>query len=240
MSFTVLPAIDLMGGNAVSLKRGDPNANTFTGEPVSIAEKFLQEGARWLHLVDLDAAFSKGENKSTIRKIIERGSDAEVGGGIRTIEQAMETLDAGAKRVVIGTRALDAEFMEKLKADAGKKRIVAALDALNEKIVVKGWTERTGKDLYSAAKGIETYAGHILFTPVEIEGMMNGPQAAQLKKLCAATRTPVIYSGGISSLQDIRDVKRAGAKGCIIGRALYEQSFELRDALKIEGEQDGN
>lgn len=240
MKFTVLPAIDLMGGKAVSLERGDPNANKFTGEPVGIAGDFAHAGASWLHVVDLDAAFSKGENTGKIREIMGAGLSTEVGGGIRTKGRAAELLDAGAKRVVVGTRALEPEFMETLKEEVGKSRIVAAIDSRKERIVVKGWKEETGKDLYATAKELERYAGHFLFTPVEIEGMLKGPQTAQLKKLCSATKVPVIYSGGISGLQDIREVKKSGASGCIIGRALYEKRFELRDALKIEGEQDGS
>ncbi len=235
MRFTVLPAIDLMEGKAVSLERGNPDAKKFEGDLLKTAEGFRQAGANWLHMVDLDAAFGKGENMGMIKKIIGLGMKTEVGGGIRSIGKASELLDAGAERIVIGTKAFDAEFMEELKKEAGKKKIVAALDSMNEKVVVKGWRENTGKSLYEAACELEKYAGHFLFTPVEIEGMLMGPKTGQLKKLCEATKTPVIYSGGISSLQDVQDIKNAGAKGCIIGLALYEKRFALAEALKMEG-----
>jgi len=234
LSFTVLPAIDLMGGNAVSLEKGNPKAVKYTGDPLKTAEEFKQ--AKWRHIVDLDEALSTGTNIEKIKEILALGGNTEVGGGIRNIEKARELVDAGAKRIVIGTKAFDAEFMEQLKREMGKKRIVVAIDSLNEKIVVKGWKERTEKSLYEAAKELEKYAGHYLFTPVEIEGMLAGPALLQLKKLCGTTKVPVIYSGGIASLQDVRDIKKAGAKGCIIGRALYEKKFTLKDALMIEGE----
>lgn len=233
MKFTVLPAIDLMGGKAVSLEQGDPKAVKYSGDPLQTAEEFKQ--ARWMHIVDLDAAFLTGTNIGTIKKILGSGRNAEVGGGIRSIERASELLDAGAKRIVVGTRAFDPEFMETLKKETGKRKIVVAIDSLNEKIVVKGWKERTEKSLYEAAKGLEKYAGHYLFTPVEIEGMLAGPELGQLKKLCETTKVPVIYSGGIASLQDVGDIKKAGAKGCIIGLALYEKRFTLAEALNMEG-----
>lgn len=236
MKFTILPAIDLMEGKAVCLERGNPEAKKFEGEPLKTATEFRQTGAKWLHIVDLDAAFGKGENKETIKKIIGLGMKTEVGGGIRSIEKASELLDAGAKRIVVGTKAFDPEFMETLKKETGKRKIVVAIDSLNEKIVVKGWKERTEKSLYEAAKGLEKYAGHYLFTPVEIEGMLAGPGLGQLKKLCETTKVPVIYSGGIASLQDVGDIKKAGAKGCVIGRALHEKKFTLEGALKTGGE----
>jgi len=232
LRFTVLPAIDLMGGKAVSLEKGDPKAVKYAGDPLQAAEEFKQAG--WMHIIDLDAAFSAGTNIGTIKKILGSGCNAEVGGGIRSVEKAGELLDAGAKRIVIGTKAFDPEFMETLKKEAGKRKIVVAIDSLNEKIVVKGWKERTKKGLYEAAGELERYAGHYLFTPVEIEGMLAGPELWQLKKLCETTKVPIIYSGGIASLQDVRDIKKAGAEGCIIGRALHEKKFTLEDALKIE------
>lgn len=235
----VLPAIDLMDGHVVQLIGGDPDRRAIDEEdPVGRARGFVGQGARGLHVVDLDAALERGGNRPMVRRVLDAVDvPVQVGGGVRTTEDVEEILDAGAASVVVGTRALrdPAWLAELAKAHAG--RIIVALDARHGEVVVRGWQEGTGRDVADAARELDgiPLAG-ILCTAVHVEGRMKGMDGATLERLVAATDHPVIASGGISSTADIRHLAEAGCDACVVGMAVYTDRLPLDEAIRAAEE----
>lgn len=227
-------AIDLMEGSVVTLVQGrDTEKRRWEENPLQLAERWESEGADGLHIVDLDAAFQRGSNEETVLKIIKNaGVPVQVGGGLRSEEVARRWLENGARRIIIGTMAYsEPAVLAKLLESYGPERIVVAADYKDGEIVTRGWKEGQGISVEVAARTFER-AGvtNLLTTSVGRDGMGSGPDLDTVKTLVAVTRMGIIASGGIRDLSDLKGLTEAGAKGAVIGRALYDGSLKLEDA----------
>jgi len=222
------PAIDLMGGQAVRLKQGRASEKTvYSDDPVAVAGEWEARGGDWLHIVDLDAAFSgKHANLEIVRDICAAVSiPVQMGGGMRDEESIRAALEAGVTRAVIGTKAAeDPEFVRRSVARFGGEHIAIGIDARDGKVAVKGWAETTGVDaLKLAAELGQAGIGALIYTDIATDGMLQGPNLPAMTAMVAAARCPVIASGGVSSADDIAALGRiAGLSGVIIGKALFD------------------
>jgi len=234
------PAIDLRGGRAVRLLRGDYAAETvYSDDPVAVARSFEAAGARWIHVVDLDAARSGEAGNLEFVAAIARsvGCDVETGGGVRSVEAAERLIDAGVARVVIGTAAVERPELVTELAGRYPGRVAVGLDARGRQVAVKGWTETTGADLVDLAKRFEDEGvAALIVTEIGRDGTMAGPDLDQLRAVLEATGIDVIASGGVGTLDDIRALAALRASGrplagVIVGRAIYEGRFSVKEAL---------
>lgn len=237
----VIPAIDLMNGKAVRLKQGvKETAKVYSNDPVSLAKRFADEGAQWIHVVDLDRAFGTGNNLETISKIAEvNGIKIGVGGGVRSIQNATELVEKGVSRVIVGTAALEPNAIEKLAAKLGKKLWIAC-DAKDGKIAIKGWeqtTKITVEQLIETVSKLEI--GGIIVTDISTDGMQSGISEEFLAKIRKITKLKLTASGGVSSIQDVKHLAEMGFDACIIGRAIYENKVSLREAIQVGGKNAG-
>jgi phosphoribosylformimino-5-aminoimidazole carboxamide ribotide isomerase len=239
----VIPAIDLMNGKIVRLSRGDPKtAKVYDqlGDPVETAEKWREEGAKKLHIIDLDAAFGTGDNLSVITNIAESVDlPVQVGGGIRTIETAEKLLTTGISQVILGTLAFsDPKAVTQIQKKFGSEPIIVALDNKDGKIMVKGWKTPTTFGIREALeKFTKLKVNTFLITSITKDGTLSGPDLDTLSKACQYPNVDIIAAAGISSLNDLTALKRVGVEGAVIGKALYEGRFTLKEALKaVEGD----
>jgi phosphoribosylformimino-5-aminoimidazole carboxamide ribotide isomerase len=232
----IYPAIDIRQGQVVRLAQGvAERATVYADDPAAVAARFADEGARWIHVVDLDRAFGFGDNGAAVGRIIERVSgrvQIQLGGGLRTSELIAEALGVGVARVVIGTAAArDPEIVRRAVAAAGPDRIAVGIDARDGVVAVRGWTESTGEPVERLARRvIGAGARTLICTDIARDGMLSGPDitgCAALQKLGAG----VVVSGGVASLNDLRAAAAAGLLGAIAGRAIYEGRFTVREAL---------
>ncbi len=229
-------AIDIMGGSAVTLVQGRAaNSTVWNENPLRLAERWENEGADGIHIVDLDAAFEKGSNDEAIQKII--GSvrvPVQVGGGIRTEGRARNWLERGAARIVIGTMAYtQPTALKSLLGAFGPDRVVVAADYKDGEIVTRGWKEGQGTRVEAAAKAFERMGvKQLLTTSVSRDGTGSGPDLEIVKVLVRDTRMRIIASGGIRDLKDLRSLEDAGARGAIIVRALHEGTVKLSEARR--------
>lgn len=235
----ILPAIDLRDGKVVRLRQGDYERQTVYGtDPVMVAREFVSAGARWIHMVDLDAARTgRRSNAEAIREVcLAVRADVQLGGGIRDDDAVQAALDLGVSRVVIGSAALgDWSWFEGLcrRAELAGK-VALALDARAGRLAVHGWTKRadlTVREL--AGKAQHLPLGAIVYTDVQRDGMLTGPDLSTTAELIATTKKPVIASGGISSVEDVARCKEIGCAGVIIGRAYYEGRIDLAAACAV-------
>lgn len=206
------------------------------GGPVEVAWKWVEEGAEWLHVVDLDAALGLGSNFNLIAEILANVPvPVQVGGGIRDMERASELLGLGAERVILGTAAVrKPELVRELVEKVGGRRVMVALDARGGRVVVKGWTEDGGVTPLELAKRFEGMGvGSLLYTEVEVEGRMAGIRVDRARRLISFLKIPLFLSGGVGSLEDVRLAKEAGAAGLVVGMALYEGKFTLEEAKRV-------
>lgn len=228
----ILPAIDLLNGRGVRLKKGLYNEVTDYGHPEEILNRWQTCGSNWLHIVDLNAAKQEGSNREVILNLLKKNISIQVGGGIRTLEDAETYLKAGAKRVIIGTILLKDE---KLTEDLLKRygdQIVVGVDAKEGFVAVEGWKENSTVDSLVLLKKLEEKgAKTVVYTDISKDGMMSGPNFEIYKKILAATQLNVIASGGITTLEDVMKLKSIGVHGAIIGKALYENSIDLKEAI---------
>ena len=238
----VIPAIDLMTGKIVRLKRGDPKtAKVYThfGNAVKTAKKWKSDGARKLHIIDLDAAFGTGNNLSIITEIVENVDlPVQVGGGIRTVEEIEKLLAMGVSQVILGSLAFsDPNAIVKIQSKYGSERVIVALDNKNGKIMVKGWKTQTAFDMEKALeKFTELGVQKFLVTSIIKDGTLSGPDLETLSKACQYPNVEVIAAGGIGSLNDLKELKRVGVAATVVGKALYEDRFTFKQALKtVEG-----
>lgn len=234
-SFEVIPAVDIKDGQVVQLVQGDRDTATEYGEPVEAATRWMDEGARTLHLVDLDGAFEgKRHNASAVESIVERVDiDIQLGGGIRSQEDARRVLDLGIDRVILGTAAVESPEIVADIAEDYPDAVVVSLDARDGEVVVQGWTESTGLDPSEVASRFESLgAAAILFTNVDVEGRLDGVDTSLVRSLVRSTNIPVIASGGVASIQDLHRLHDAGAAAAVVGTALYEQHFTLDEAME--------
>jgi phosphoribosylformimino-5-aminoimidazole carboxamide ribotide isomerase len=235
----LLPAIDLMAGQVVRLRRGEAAAKTvYSDDPAAVARRWQDEGGDYLHLVDLDAAFagrSGAANQNALRAILEAVTiPCELGGGLRDEASVRAALELGIARVVIGTRAAESmAFVRELVARFGSERIVVGIDAREGKVAVKGWTESTEQTALALAREAEQAgAGAIIYTDIATDGMLQGPNFVELAALLRELPCPLIASGGIASVDDVRQLADWPAlHGAIIGRALYEGTLRLADCV---------
>ena len=233
----LLPAVDVKDGRAVRLVQGELDAETAYGNPLEVALEFQAAGAEWLHLVDLDAAFGRGENSALLAEVVGRlDIKVELSGGIRDDESLSRALATGCRRVNLGTAALeDPEWTAKVIAEFGD-RIAVGLDVRGHVLAARGWTKEGG-DLFETIERLERDGcARYVVTDVTKDGTLKGPNIELLKEVCAVTRKPVIASGGISSLQDIAELASLngiGVEGAIVGKALYAGAFTLQEALEL-------
>ncbi len=234
------PAIDIRGGKAVRLLQGDyARETTYDADPVDAATRWADEGAEFLHVVDLDGA-KAGEprNLESVRRIAAAVEcPIQVGGGLRDAESVAAVLDAGAERVVIGTAALrDPDFLQTM-IDAYAERIVVSVDARDGKVSLSGWTETSDVDVAGAVADLSRRGvSHFLCTAIEVDGTMEGPAIGELSRIAAATEAQVIASGGVGDLAHLKALAEMSAlniEGAIVGRALYEQRFTIRQAVEV-------
>jgi phosphoribosylformimino-5-aminoimidazole carboxamide ribotide isomerase len=231
----IFPAIDLRGGQCVRLRQGDYARETvFSQTPAAMACHWVEQGAKALHLVDLDGAREgRPVNGSSVRAIVvAAGVPCQLGGGLRTEEDVRAAFDWGVQRVVLGTRALhDPAWLE----DLGCRfpgRIVLSIDAKQGRVATGGWldvSERSALDLAQQCSGWPLAA--IVYTDISHDGMLEGPNLEAMAQMRAAVSLPVIASGGVTTLADVRELARLGLAGCIIGRALYEERLKLADVI---------
>ncbi len=240
MVFEVIPAVDMRGGKCVQLVQGVPGSEMVTLEdPIEVTLDWVRRGAKTLHLVDLDGAI-EGERKNApiIEKIVnthrENGIRIQVGGGIRSFEDAASLLELGVSRVILGTAALqNPELVKRLSSTFGNERITVALDAKNGKISIKGWTEECAQTPVEMGRKFEELgAGSLLFTNIDSEGLLQGVNPVPTKELVESVSIPVIASGGVSSLSDLQVLKETGAAGVVVGSALYTGRFTLEAAIE--------
>jgi phosphoribosylformimino-5-aminoimidazole carboxamide ribotide isomerase len=235
----ILPSVDLRSGRVVRLKQGDyARQINYPVDPVETAISFRNAGARWMHVVDLDGA-KEGRAVQTdliARMILASGLKVEVGGGIRSADDIRRLLEIGADRVVLGTRAMEdwAWFEWQAKDEQFAGKLVLAVDAKDGVIAVKGWQESSGRLAVDVAKEVSDWPlAAILYTDVARDGMLTGPNYEQTQRLVEAGRVPVIASGGVGTIEHVRQVAQTGAWGCIVGRSLYEGTVDLREAIEV-------
>ena len=236
MSLVLLPAVDVADGQAVRLVQGAAGTETSYGEPFEAAMAWQSAGAEWIHLVDLDAAFGRGSNRELLADLTGKlDAKVELSGGIRDDESLAAALATGCERVNIGTAALeDPEWCRKIIAEFGD-RIAVGLDVRGTTLAARGWT-REGGDLWEVLDRLEADGcPRYVVTDVTKDGTLRGPNTDLLRDVCARTDRPVIASGGVSSLDDLRAIARLvgdGVEGAIVGKALYAGAFTLEQALE--------
>lgn len=236
----IYPAIDLRGGQVVRLKEGDPHRQTvFSDDPLATARAWIDQGAAWIHMVNLDGAFASANHNGLVLEAVARlGIPVQFGGGLRTLPDIAEAIQRGASRVVLGTAAVQNPA---LVADAlaryGAERVCVALDARDGKVATHGWQQTA--DLTPVELGGQMAAlgvRHALYTDVSRDGGLQGVNIAATVELAQATALQVIASGGVSTLDEVRALAASGeVAGAVIGMALYEKRFSLRDAAAAAG-----
>lgn len=239
MEFEVIPAVDMKNGKCVQLIQGLPDQERISlDDPEAVAIKWIGQGAKTLHLIDLDGAIEgKRKNAPIIEKIImlceRQGVEVQVGGGIRSFEDAANLLHMGADRVILSTAAVqNPDLVEKLAREFKPENINVALDSKNGKVSTKGWTEQSEYTAVQLGKMFEEKgAGSILFTNIDKEGLMEGVDTEPTTELVNELTIPVIASGGVTTLEDIMTLKMTGACGVVVGSALYAGNFTLTEAI---------
>jgi phosphoribosylanthranilate isomerase len=240
-SLILLPAVDVSDGQAVRLVQGQAESATSFGDPLEAALDWQSSGAQWIHLVDLDAAFGRGENRKLLAQVVARlDVNVEISGGIRDDDSLRAALATGARRVNLGTAALEnPQWTAQVISEFGD-RIAVGLDVRGTVLAARGWTQ-DGGDIWETlerleADGCERY----VVTDVTKDGTLQGPNIELLKQMCQRTNKPVIASGGIANLADItqlRTLTEIGVEGAIVGKALYARAFTLEEAIATAGPQ---
>lgn len=238
-ALTLLPAVDVLGGQAVRLVRGQAWSQTAYGDPLEAALAWQEEGARWIHLVDLDAAFGRASNADLLADVVQSlDVDVQLSGGIRDDTSLAAALATGCGRVNLGTAALERPaWCASVIAEYGE-RVAVSLDVRGRVLAARGWT-REGGDLFEVLTRLDSEGcARYVVTDVTRDGTLTGPNLQLLKSVCAATDRPVIASGGVSSLADLgalADLTPLGLEGAIVGKALYAGAFSLPEALDAVG-----
>ena len=236
MDFKVIPAVDIKDGKCVQLIGGVPdNVLISLDDPVAVAQHWIDEGADVLHVIDLDGAFGKARNLKIVYKIAKLDAFVQVGGGVRSHDDVNDLLKIGADRVILGTAAVrDPTIVYGLTNEFGSESIMVSIDSKKNEVLIEGWTKSVG--LRPEDMGLmfqELGAGSLLFTDVDVEGRMSGARASIIRSVVERIDIPVIASGGIGSLKDIKAVAETGAAGVVVGSAIYTDKFNLIDAFKI-------
>ncbi|NNC13374.1 bifunctional 1-(5-phosphoribosyl)-5-((5-phosphoribosylamino)methylideneamino)imidazole-4-carboxamide isomerase/phosphoribosylanthranilate isomerase PriA [Planctomonas sp. JC2975] len=236
----LLPAVDIADGKAVRLTQGEAGSETSYGDPVDAAAEWADQGAEWIHLVDLDAAFGRGDNRDVLKAVLHARRDVqiELSGGIRDDESLERALELGAKRVNLGTAALENPEWAADAISRYGEAIAVGLDVRGTTLAARGWT-RDGGDLWDVLARLEDAGcARYVVTDVTKDGTLRGPNLELLKQVTERTDRPVVASGGISNLDDIaalRELVPSGIEGAIVGKALYAGAFTLAEALDVAG-----
>lgn len=235
----LLPAVDVSGGQAVQLVQGVSGTGGQFGDPWEAAKAWQDQGAEWIHLVDLDAAFGRGSNRDLLASIVGRlDIKVEMSGGIRDAESLAAALSNGCRRVNLGTAALeDPAWTARAIAEYGD-RVAVGLDVRGTTLAARGWTKQGGDLWETLARLDREGCARYVVTDVNKDGMLKGPNLDLLQQVCLNTDSPVVASGGVSTLADIADIRslvRSGIEGAIIGSALYRDAFTLSEALDVAG-----
>lgn len=240
-SLELLPAVDVAAGQAVRLVRGEAGSETQYGDPLAAALAWQESGARWIHLVDLDAAFGRGSNRELLAEVVGKlDVDVEMSGGIRDDESLAAALATGCKRVNVGTAALEDPAWVRAAIARYGDRIAVGLDVRGTTLSARGWTQDGGELFDVLARLDADGCARYVVTDVRRDGTLTGPNLDLLRSVCAATDKPVVASGGVSSLADLRAIGELvplGVEGAIVGKALYAGEFTLQDALNAVGEE---
>jgi phosphoribosyl isomerase A len=237
LKLELLPAVDVKDGKAVRLVQGELGSESNYGSPIDAALDFQNAGAEWIHLVDLDAAFGLGSNAELLAEVIGKlDIKVELSGGIRDDQSLNRALATGCKRVNLGTAALEnPEWTEKVISKYGD-RIAVGLDVRGRTLAARGWTKEGG-DLFETIERLDRNGcARYVVTDVTKDGTLKGPNLDLLRSVCAVTKAPIVASGGIASLEDIKSLRELvsiGVEGAIMGKALYAGAFSLRDALMV-------
>ncbi|MHB1288668.1 bifunctional 1-(5-phosphoribosyl)-5-((5-phosphoribosylamino)methylideneamino)imidazole-4-carboxamide isomerase/phosphoribosylanthranilate isomerase PriA [Georgenia sp.] len=235
----LLPAVDVVNGQAVRLFQGEAGSETAYGDPAEAARAWVEDGAEWIHLVDLDAAFGRGSNHELLARIVdELDVHVELSGGIRDEESLKRALGAGARRVNLGTAALEnPDWTSRVIAQHGD-RVAVGLDVRGTTLAARGWT-RDGGDLWDVLARLEADGcSRYVVTDVTKDGTLRGPNVELLRAVCERTDAPVVASGGVATLHDVevlRSLTEIGVEGAIVGKALYAGAFTLGEALDVAG-----
>ena len=231
----IFPAVDILGGRCVQLVQGKRESATVFGDPLTCATRWLDQGADALHVVNLDGAFgNSAKNADLITDLIKKtGVEIELGGGIRSTEDAAHWLNTGVSRIIISTLAIQKpESVRILVDEYGSERVMAGVDAKGGKIAVHGWQETAGDYLEWARRFEELGAGSLLYTNVDVEGLQQGVRFEPVRHLINHVRIPVVVAGGVSARSDITGLRDAGAFGAVLGSALYSGKITLKEALE--------
>ena len=241
--FLIYPAVDIKDGKCVRLIHGKENHMTiYEDDPIKQVNFFSKNGFKWVHIVDLNAAFGKGDNKKIILQILKsfnRDINVQLGGGIRSIEDIQFWIDAGVSRIVLGTLAFKTPDLINNLSDFFSKKLALGLDIKNKKIAVNGWTKLLEIDPIQYVNQIDKkYFDKVIYTDISKDGTLKGVNISQTKKFAKSIEIPVIASGGISNINNVRalyDNKIIGISGVIIGKAIYEKKFDIKDLVKLSG-----
>jgi phosphoribosylformimino-5-aminoimidazole carboxamide ribotide isomerase len=240
MGFTVYPALDVLEGRCVRLSEGRRERVTIEGgDPAAAARRFVGEGARFLHMVDLDGAFSGQPSVELVRRIAETAGNVplQVGGGYRSLEVIEAAVEAGAARVMVGTAAASPEFLARAEARFAEQ-LVVAIDARDGKVALRGWTELSELDAAELARACaDAGVRRLLVTSTRRDGSLAGPDFELLDTVLEASQLPVIAAGGVASLDDLRALSAAGCEGAVAGAAIWSGRFTLAEALSAVSDQ---
>lgn len=236
--FTIYPAIDLRGGKVVRLKEGDPARMTlYSDDPAEMAKRWIDAGATWLHVVNLDGAFGESDNANhvALESFLKLGTRVQFGGGMRSLESIEAALSLGVSRVILGTIAIEQpEIVRDALNRFGAEHIAVGIDARDGLVRTRGWKDNSGVPALDLALQMRTFGlGTVIFTDVSRDGLGNGLNIPATRKLSEKSGLDVIASGGVHTIDDVNAAKDAGLAGCIIGRALYDGTVNLNEALSF-------
>jgi phosphoribosylformimino-5-aminoimidazole carboxamide ribotide isomerase len=237
----LFPAVDILDGQCVQLVQGKPETATRYGNPLECANRWLDEGAGALHIINLDGAFGRSEkNASLIRELIrETGVMIQLGGGIRSVPDAAGWIHTGVERVILGTLAIrDPESIKTLAAEYGSHHVMVSVDARGGRVAIEGWQELAGDYIEYARLFEEMGAGSLLYTNVDVEGLQQGVALEPIRQLIMKTRLPLTVAGGISSRDDLMNLSKSGVYGAVLGSALYSGKIRFGEALRWVNEAD--
>jgi phosphoribosylformimino-5-aminoimidazole carboxamide ribotide isomerase len=232
----VIPAVDILDGKCVRLFQGDPEkSKVYYENPLEAAQLLEEQGAELIHLIDLDAALGSGQNMETIKNLLRDISvNVQIGGGIRSLEKVDALLKLGAYRVIFGTAAVNnPPLVKEAVRKHGSESVAVAIDEKDGKVVVHGWKNKSEMDYLDLARSFEEMGvGALIFTPISVDGTLKGPRIEKTVKLVETVKVPVVASGGVASLEDLLALAGTGVEGVVVGTALYEKKFTLKEALE--------
>lgn len=231
----VIPSIDLVDGKVVRLTRGDINKmKVYSLNPLEVARKFLDSGAKILHVVDISAALGIGNNREVVHKIVENNIPIQLGGGIRSKNEVEELLDLGVKRVVVSTLAFSNPTLTKQLVSLYNERLAVSIDYAKNKVAIKGWKNLIDTSPLELAKNLSSIGfKYIILTSVERDGTLLGADFDFVNKAIKEVSARLIFSGGIFSIEEIKKLKEIGVYGAILGKSIYEGKIDLREAIKV-------